>query len=198
MTSGSGHGNGTATSIRQVLMDEHRLIEQVLDAIDGMLIEGSFDAGFLTGALDFLRNFADGCHHEKEEQHLFPALELAGVPRVGGPIDCMLQDHDEGRGLLRVVESNLAAAGRGENPARTAVCSALRRYVEMLRRHIEKEDNILFVIAENMLPPDRRSRMLKDFERQESSPAQIERREHYVNLARTLNHWKFGRTTVDA
>ncbi|MBK8267260.1 MAG: hypothetical protein IPK83_02720 [Planctomycetes bacterium] len=68
----------------------------------------------------------------------------------------------------------------------------------MLRHHIQKEDNVLFVIAENLLSPERKARMLHDFADKEHAPQQKGKHEHYVNLANTLAHWQFHQATVDA
>jgi len=58
-------------------------------------------------ALDFLVNYADGVHHAKEEDILFPALEEAGIPVQQGPIGVMLQDHTVARKLVREMRSAL-------------------------------------------------------------------------------------------
>lgn len=185
-------------TVRKVLMKEHRVIEAVLDSVERMVQADAFDEAFLRQSLDFFRNFADGCHHMKEEEQLFPALEKAGVPREGGPIGCMLSDHEVGRSLLRMIDNQLAPAGRGDPDARATVRTAAARYVTMLRQHIQKEDNVLFVIAENVLSDDQKSAMLQAFAHQEQAPKCDGKHAHYVNLADTLAHWRFSSETVTA
>ena len=78
---------GSAT---QVLMDEHRGIELMLAALEreAPSLESGTGAAvelYETG-VDCLRNFADRCHHYKEEQLLFPLLIDRGIPSAGGPI----------------------------------------------------------------------------------------------------------------
>lgn len=179
-------------TVRTILMDEHRVIERVLDAVDRMLAEGVIDRGFMLGALDFIRNFADGCHHAKEEDHLFPALERAGVPREGGPIGCMLHEHEQGRSFVAVITSNLDAAASGRMDAIEAVRRAAGGYVSLLRQHIQKEDNVLFVMAERALDCQRKRELLADFDRTEgATPGKHER---YLALADRLSTWRFHRT----
>ena len=48
---------------------------------------------FFISGYDFTQNFTDVCHHGKEEEALFPALEKAGMPTNMGPIHMMLLDH---------------------------------------------------------------------------------------------------------
>lgn len=177
-------------------MEEHRVIERVLEALGRMIEEEVVDSAFLREALDFFRNFADGCHHAKEEEALFPALESAGVPRDGGPIGCMLHEHDEGRMLLRTIETNLAAAESGNVSARGTVLRAAQRYMVMLRQHIQKEDSVLFVIAENVLSPAQKAEVLRDFAIKEREPLREGQRAHYLTLADRLAAWCFSNSTA--
>lgn len=198
MSSCGCHDKGSHGSIRQVLMDEHRVIEQVLDAVDRMRSEDAFDADFLAKSLDFFRNFADGCHHAKEEEELFPALEAAGVPREGGPIGCMLRDHEDGRGFLRTIAVNLDAASKGNAEARESIGVAAGKYVDMLRHHIQKEDNVLFVIAESVLSAEQKTQMLRDFESEPCADSHAGKHDRYVKLAQSLSQWRFEASPLNA
>ena len=77
-----------------ILSQEHRAIESMLDALETQIRQaksgGPFPRLFCDDALDFFRNFADGCHHAKEENLLFPRMRERGVPQYGGPIGVML------------------------------------------------------------------------------------------------------------
>ena len=72
------------------LMIEHRLIERMIHLIQQELeriqanvaVDPEFafvDSVFIDTAVDFLRTYADRCHHGKEEDILFPELEQPGV-----------------------------------------------------------------------------------------------------------------------
>jgi len=54
--------------------------------------------------LDFIRNFADGFHHAREETHLFPALEQIGIKNENGPLAFLRSEHTTERGLLSELE----------------------------------------------------------------------------------------------
>ncbi|MBI5087283.1 MAG: hemerythrin domain-containing protein, partial [Acidobacteria bacterium] len=76
----------TTPSPVDVLMDEHQIILRVLTAMEARLAslgQGPFPTEFFQGALDFFRNFADGCHHYKEEDALFPAMTRRGIATQG-------------------------------------------------------------------------------------------------------------------
>jgi hemerythrin-like domain-containing protein len=185
------HHSG-ATTARGVLMEEHRVIERVLDAVERMLDARTVDAAFLDRALDFFRNFADGCHHAKEETALFPALERAGIPRLGGPVGVMLDEHVEGRRLLGIVAENLALA-EADIRAADRVRGAARAYVDLLRQHIQKEDNVLFAIADQALDPTVQREVLDAFDALESREGEEDKHERCLNLAHDLETWSFDR-----
>jgi hemerythrin-like domain-containing protein len=138
----------------QDLMKDHRLIERVMTALQVRLKEaegGEFPGEFVEKALAFFVEYADGYHHYKEEEALFPALGERGVPVEGGPIGMMLHEHTLGRKCLAGIREQLAAARSGDATARASVTSYAGQYVELLRQHIWKEDNILFRMAEEAL-----------------------------------------------
>ena len=151
----------------EVLSQEHRAIENVLDAMEeqiGAARSGrAFPRRFFDEALDFFVNFADGCHHAKEENLLFPRMKERGVPERGGPIGVMLAEHDQGRAYLRAVRENLDAAERGSEEARERVFASAAAYIAMLRQHIQKEDNILFRMARMVLQPDDVAELTREF-----------------------------------
>jgi hemerythrin-like domain-containing protein len=148
------------------LKHEHRVIELVLTGLNRIAqrakAERIFEEEAADKALEVLRNFADKCHHGKEERHLFPLLEERGVPR-DGPIGVMLQEHEQGRGHIRaMVQASADAAGNAESLGLFAKHAA--EYIELLRQHIQKEDNVLFRMAEQVLTEDDDRRLVEGFE----------------------------------
>ncbi len=169
----------------QVLKDEHRVIERVLDAMEVQLPR-PVDAEFFRQAIDFLRNFADGCHHAKEEEELFPVLESVGIPREHGPIGCMLNEHEMGRAFIRVIDANIDAAAQGDATAASTLRQAAAGYIQLLRQHIDKEDNVLFVMADRALGPHEQELMRTAFARADGASSCSSKHQYYVNLADEL------------
>ncbi|MBP9041302.1 MAG: hemerythrin domain-containing protein [Anaerolineaceae bacterium] len=132
------------------LVHEHEAILSALHIldriIDGAEIENEIDPDDMTTFVDFLKEFADKCHHGKEEGILFPAMVAAGVPESGGPIGVMLQEHAEGRRLIG--EMTLAMAGETDVER---LSKAARDYAILLRGHIQKENTVLFPMADRVL-----------------------------------------------
>jgi len=163
----SGMKGGMPMYATNQLRDEHEGIKTVLTALDHLASEmrmgRSANLGQLEEIVDFLRTFADKCHHGKEEEHLFPALNEAGLPSEGGPVGVMLQEHNMGRTHIQGMRAALDRLQAGEDAGDDFARHALA-YVELLRGHIEKENNILFNMAEHILPPAVHARLSECFD----------------------------------
>lgn len=150
------------------LKAEHQGVLRVLLIMEAMvrLLEmgRAPERAHLEEMLEFLRVFVDRCHHGKEEDHLFPALERAGVPRQGGPIGVMLAEHEQGRGLVRRMGRALAEIEADRSGAGAELVLAAREYAGLLRQHIHKEDNVLFAMAEAKLAPEVLAGLAESFE----------------------------------
>lgn len=156
----------------EVLKSEHRGIERMLKVLEreAVRLESGEQANVETidQGIDFLRNFADQCHHRKEEKELFPAMRKAGVPVEGGPIGVMLEDHEHGRAYIRGMAESLNAYKGGDEAAAKSLAENIRGYTELLRSHIWKEDNVLFAMADKVLPDSIQAELVASFDRIEA------------------------------
>lgn len=154
------------------LKKEHVSIEtmlRILEAVCGKLTAGQkADPEHLSQILDFFHTFADKCHHGKEEEIFFPSLEMAGIPREGGPIGVMLQEHDRLRGFMAGFSGAVGRYRAGESDAGTEIVRHAADYTTMLRQHIEKENEVLFKMAETQLSPEEEKEIMERFDRMES------------------------------
>lgn len=148
------------------LKNEHGVIVKMLRVMgkaSANLLDGKeVDPELWKGALEFLQNFVDRCHHTKEEKHLFPTMMERGVSGEVGPISVMMREHEDGRAhVRRLRELNEAAPGKrnSEDIART-----VQAYVDLLTRHISKEDGVLFPLADQVLTPDDQKELEEKFE----------------------------------
>jgi hemerythrin-like domain-containing protein len=163
------------------MVDEHRLIVRVLGALDcmsGKLAEGGRvpreDVGrFAT----FFREFADRCHHGKEEDRLFVKMNEQGFPREYGPVGVMLSEHEAGRAHVRA----LAAVGQGIGPLTTEEAESVQahanEFVPLLLQHIQKEDHVLYPMALQALPPGKLASLeqeCEEFDREVMKPGQVD------------------------
>jgi hemerythrin-like domain-containing protein len=174
----------------ETLMNEHRLIERVLDGLVAFAEDtrrrGATEKPELSRFVTFVREFADACHHGKEEDVLFRVMVEHGFPRSGGPIAVMLHEHDQGRALVSILARHAAQEGAWSDADRQEIADASRAFSEMLRAHIHKEDAVLYPMAEQRLPPQLLERVGSDCERFEAEKAASGERDRLHRLAEEL------------
>jgi hemerythrin-like domain-containing protein len=172
----------------EILMEEHRIIESVLAALEDaartQATATPLAVQFFIDAVDFIRGFADGCHHRKEEDVLFKALVRHGFSEGQGPLAVMLHEHELGRGFTRAMADAAQRLERGDETARAALAEAASSYATLLRRHIAKENQVLFKMADRAIPLDEQAEIEEAFDRIESAEADAHRK--YETLAQSL------------
>jgi hemerythrin-like domain-containing protein len=164
------------------LMKEHRIIEKTLDALEAWAGEvgcgGADGRDELRRFVTFLRDFADACHHAKEEDILFAVMVEHGFSREQGPIAVMLHEHEHGRLLLGALDKLARQAGPWSAKERERLVQLARAYSMLLRQHIGKEDMILYPMAEANLPDAVKSDLVEQlarFEEEETGSGEHER-----------------------
>jgi hemerythrin-like domain-containing protein len=172
------------------LIHEHDAIKVMLDIMSKVADDIKEDKGSYTKEIeeivDFLKTFADKCHHGKEENALFPALVEAGVPEENGPIGVMLHEHTIGRGYIKeindgVVDFKTGVAGSGQ-----LIAGSLLKYVTLLQNHIQKEERVLFPMAEKVLSIQKQNEILQKFEKIEEEVVGHGVHEQYHALLKQL------------
>jgi hemerythrin-like domain-containing protein len=140
------------------MMAEHQVILRVLGSLRTYADqlenpEAPRDRAPLARFARFFREFADHCHHGKEEDRLFVTMNQCGFPRQYGPLGVMLAEHEAGRAHVRA----LAELGHGNSllsrPEIGQVRSHALEFVPLLQSHIMKEDNVLYPMAQQAIPP---------------------------------------------
>ncbi len=173
-----------------ILTSEHRVIQQVLGCLEAIARQarsgGRLDRQSAAKAIDFLRGFADRCHHGKEETYLFPALEAKGFPRDGGPTGVMLHEHEQGRAHVRGMAESLEAAAAGDPAALRQFLADAEGYVALLREHIYKEDHILFQLADRTLTDEDQRTLLGAFQKVETQEMGAGTHEKYLQITQDL------------
>ena len=170
-----------------VLKHEHEIILMALGGVESEMQHiqagGTLAEARIGQMIDFIQNFADRCHHAKEEKLLFVRMEERGMPVQGGPIGAMLQEHDEGRRLVRTAAGALPQAGAGDAAARITLTSSLQAFARLLRAHIDKENNVLYPMADALLTAADQVDLSAAFDRLESEEIGVGTHEKYHQLA---------------
>ena len=174
----------------EILSSEHCVIEHILKALtmaaDKIREDQQVRPGFFIDASDFIKEFADGCHHKKEEGVLFKAMAESGMSLQNGPIAVMLHEHEQGRLYTREMREAARRLELGDDSARKAIVENALGYTTLLRQHIYKEDNILFPMANRAISLDHQNKLISDFERLEQEETGEGIHEKYLAMAEAL------------
>jgi len=172
------------------LIHEHKAIKvmlSIMSKIDGNIkTDQGFDTRDVEKIIDFLRTFADKCHHGKEETALFPALVLAGIPEDNGPIGVMLNEHNIGRGYINGLISGVEDFKKNYANSSGLIAACLTNYVNLLQSHIQKEENVLFPMADKVLSEQKQNEIFKQFEKIEEEVLGHGIHEQYRELLKQL------------
>lgn len=176
----------------QQLKDEHEVIKLMLgimEKISGDLTDGKeLNYDHYEKIIDFLQGFADRCHHAKEEEVLFPAIEKHGIQNEGGPIGTMIYEHRKARELIIILNMAFKEFKKGNKNAIKSIISTSRDYVKLLKNHIEKENFVLFVLADKVLSEEEHSKIAEAFEKLEIEKIGIGKHEAYHHLLKELKN----------
>jgi hemerythrin-like domain-containing protein len=137
-------------------------------------------------AVDFMRVFADRCHHGKEEDTLFPLLEQKGILKHRGPIAVMLMEHEQGRLFVKGLSESLARYEKGDMKAKAVIVENARGYADLLDQHIYKEDNILYPMGDKVLSEADNRELLDKFEKIEKEIIGEGKHEYYLHMIAEL------------
>jgi len=137
---------------QDLLMRDHETTERVFAAMEEPFTSAAGpDPALVAKLFDYLRNYVDRCHNQKEEQHLFPLVERRGVPRQSGPLAVMLAEHERARELLARLEPQVAAYVAGDRAGLDALRATLREYIALCKDHYWKENDVLFPMAARVM-----------------------------------------------
>lgn len=168
------------------LENDHIYVMKLTDVMKAITHSEKSDINHIESVIDIIRNFADGLHHAKEENLLFPALGERGFSMQQGPIGVMLHEHAEGRNYVKGMAENLELIKKGSKAAVALLYQNMLGYAELLDSHITKENNILFRMADNVLSDVEQKNLLKEFENIEQNRAAGTRVTDYIDRINAL------------
>ena len=176
----------------EMLEAEHRVIAKVIGAVpvlaDQLDAGQAVDVGLLRDIVEFMRAFADQCHHGKEELLLFPALGKKGVPLQGCPVGALTAEHARGRALVKELADATDALQSGELGAKATIIGALRGIAALYPNHIWKEDYLLFPMTNKVLNVEELQLLSGEFQKVDEriGLSQYQRLEAFAEHAATI------------
>ena len=139
-----------------LLMIEHRLIEQIIQALEAELYHISHDnithPIFIYNAVDFFRTYADSFHHGKEEDILFSQLSMKPLnSELSRMLAELVEEHRYARRTVAKLVSSTEKWSNGDDDALPTLAESLKNLCELYPRHILKEDKKFFLQCQKYL-----------------------------------------------
>jgi len=147
----------------QNLENDHVYILRLTDVMERMVVTLSPDLSGMELVVKLIQQYADGFHHAKEENLLFPLMLQKGFSNEQGPISVMLQEHSQGRNFVKGMSAGIDLYKQGDDTAIPQIYRAMQGYIDLLRAHIGKENNVLFRMADRVLSAAEQENLLTDF-----------------------------------
>jgi hemerythrin-like domain-containing protein len=133
----------------QTMLEEHEIIcktESIIETLDYYWEKYPKKyTEIVTTLISFFREYADGYHHRKEEEVLFPAIKNHPDFVLHEIIDEFEQHHEDFRDYTKEIEEALTEGNYKKS------YQELNNYLQDLLNHIAAENDELFVLAETLL-----------------------------------------------
>jgi len=153
----------------ELLKRDHEVTERVFAAMEAKFSSADGPSPTLVGLLLDYLHYVDQCHNQKEELHLFPRLEHKGMPRHGGPLGVMLQEHERAREILSRLVPLATAFAAGDKHGLPELGAAFGEYASLCKDHFWKESDILYPMALRMLSDAEAAEVVEGIEEVEAS-----------------------------
>lgn len=131
------------------LRSEHATILRVLAVIEDAVRDGGeprFSEVYVGHVLDFVWYFIERNHHGKEERALF--LRMREDPVLESLAHVLHEEHEQGAALVAALERAV-----DEDRDTAILRRKLLPYIDFLRDHIARENEMIFPAIENALEP---------------------------------------------
>ena len=146
----------TTKSPTEILREEHDVVLKLLDELEKNISSKdikSSEKNMLALEKEFEKHSLN-----KEEKALFPEIEKF-IPREGGPTGMMIMEHEDLVGSIK----------NSKDAIKTKDFKKLddngKHIIDLLRQHIDKENNILFMMADMHLDEKQKEAILKKFKK---------------------------------
>ena len=163
------------------LMIEHRLIDRMLGLmrveIERIGELGRADPEFIDSAVSFIKEYADFCHHGKEEKILFARLSEKPIsPEMKKMVEDLTQEHILVRNLTNELVRAKDKYMEGKPEGTADIISCINSITVFYPKHVEKEEKHFFMPAMGYFSDDEKDRDDADVPgiRQQAVPGRVQ------------------------
>jgi hemerythrin-like domain-containing protein len=168
------------------LENDHVYILRLIDVMEEITTLPEVNVDHIETIIDIIRNFADGVHHAKEEKLLFPKMVEKGFSFDQGPVAVMMSDHVSGRKYVKGISDNLILYKSGDAAVLNDLYKNMRGYIDLLRSHISKENNVLFRMADKAFSNEEQQFLSNEFKKVETNADNEDVNKKYITRINEL------------
>ncbi len=175
----------------ELMMEEHQYILRMLSVVRkacyGVLQGEEICYEDFNQMIDFIRSYADAHHHGKEEKLLFNEM-VTHLGPLGNKLIThgMLVEHDFGRLYIQELSEALTRVKGGDDMSKLDVIANAISYTHLLKRHIDKEDAVVYTFAQRQLPADIMEKVNQETIEFENTAQSNGTQKHYQDLVEAL------------
>jgi hemerythrin-like domain-containing protein len=149
------------------MMIEHRLIERMIAVmrteLDRFVREKKANPEFIMIFVDFVRTYADRCHHGKEEDILFRELDKKELSKEHREVmEQLIEDHKWARQQTGELVDATEKYSAGDNGMFLIITARLKALTEFYPKHIEREDKHFFLPVMRYFSQEEKDAMLRE------------------------------------
>lgn len=175
----------------QLLVDEHKNIKRMLKVIreisERIFRHEPVDLNDFDDVIDFVKHYADQHHHDKEEKIFFDEMgKHLGESIVDGPLLAMFSEHDLGRMYISNLIHALDGVKNGKEIKKVDIIANSIAYADLLNRHIDKEDDTIYVYGENNLSEESLAYVEEEMMKVEAEAHEKNLQEKYIQILENL------------
>jgi len=171
----------------ELLRRDHEITERVFAAMETAFAGADGPSAEQVGLLgEYLQGYVEQCHNQKEERHLFPRLEAAGMPRHGGPLAVMLHEHERATELLARLVPLASAYAAGDRDQLATLRQVFGDYAALCKDHFWKENDILYPMALRLLSEAQADEVVRGIEAVEAALGADTRQRYYRTAERII------------
>ena len=144
-----------------------------------------FYTGDIEEIIDFLKHFIEKSHHKKEEV-FYPILSGVDHLKDKEELSVMLYEHVLERNYLKDINSCVINCKIGNSFSQELLAESMMKYVVLLKGHINKEEKIIFPMADKVLNEAQQNEVYAQFEKIEEKIVEHDFHDHYHRLLKHL------------
>jgi len=155
------------------LMIEHRLIERLIAVMEKhaerIKKDRLTDIDFIDNCVDFIKTYADRCHHGKEEDILFADLQKKSLSdKHLITLNELIDEHNYARNLTSKLVQTRNKYFNATTEAEKQILSFeiygyLKQLIDLYPKHIKKEDKEFFLPIMDYFSDRQKEEMLNQF-----------------------------------